>query len=460
MVGPQLPDSVRQHPDEIDVLSPQWFHLDANGEIYGSDSPEVTQFAKAHGIKLMPAIINGEFDADAAHDILIDATNQTRALDSLSSLISTFGYDGINIDFENLYPSDRQAFSAFMSNVYARVHRDNGKTVTIALPSKTHETFDGWSGPFDYAALAPSFDLAIVMTYDYSNSGTPAGPVAPLGWVQNVIDYARRSIPPNKLLVGLPLYGYDWNLWTGAVRVMTYAATVRTVFNYGPGIQVDSASQSPTYSYTAGDGTHEIWFENSSSLAQKLALAAKDGLAGWGAWRAGQEDQNFWLLNLAGGGLPMIAPAPPAVAAAQPAPPAPPSPAPTPVPPAAVPSPQPQPSAPSSIIVGPGDTVSTIAARVGTSVDALLAANHLGADGFIQIGQTLLVPAPGSPAAAAVPPAPAQPPTPKTIVVAMGDTLSSIATRYGASVESLLQANSLLSPDRIQAGQILTIPAG
>jgi LysM repeat protein len=59
-----------------------------------------------------------------------------------------------------------------------------------------------------------------------------------------------------------------------------------------------------------------------------------------------------------------------------------------------------------------------------------------------------------------VPPAPAQPPTPKTIVVAMGDTLSSIATRYGASVESLLQANSLLSPDRIQAGQILTIPAG
>ena len=40
------------HADQIDVLSPAWFHANANGMLYGNDSPAVTQFAKAHGIKV------------------------------------------------------------------------------------------------------------------------------------------------------------------------------------------------------------------------------------------------------------------------------------------------------------------------------------------------------------------------------------------------------------------------
>jgi spore germination protein YaaH len=453
MVGGQLPDSIRRHPNEVDVLSPQWFHLDANGDVYGSDSPDVTRFAKSHGIKVMPAIVNGEFDADAAHAILSDGATQTHALDSLTALVKNFGYDGINIDFENLYAADRQAFSAFMTNVYARLHRENGKTVTMALASKTRDTYGGWSGPFDYAALAPNFDLAVVMTYDDHNSGTEAGPIAPIDWVERVIDYATTSIPPDKLLIGLPLYGYDWNLQTGWARAVSYDVTVRTVFAFGPGIQMDAASQSPTYSYAAGDGTHQIWFENSTSLAPKLALAAKHGLAGWGAWRAGQEDQNFWSLNLSGAGLPRAAvPVPPAPTPAS-------SPSATATAAPAASAPPAPPPAPASIIVAPGDSLSTIAARVGTSVEALIAANHLGPDGFILIGQTLVTPGSGSAPPPAAAPAPPRPAAPRTITVGMGDTLSAISARYGASVQTLLSANGLRSPARIQAGQRLTIPA-
>jgi spore germination protein len=299
MVGSQLPDSIRQHPEDIDVLSPAWFHLDANGDVYGDDSPDVTQFAKAHGIKIMPIVDNGEFDPDVAHDILIDGHTQTRALDGLTWMVNNFGYDGVNIDFENLYNSDRDGFSGFMSNVYARVHRENGKMVTLALASKTKETFDGFAGPFDYASLAPSFDLAVVMTYDDHYAGGEAGPVAPLDWDEQVIDYATKFIPPSKLLLGLPFYGYNWNVSAGGwARAMSYDDIVRTVFAHGPGIQMDQPSGTPVYTYDSGNGVHQIWFENSTSLGYKLALAAKHGLAGWGAWRVGMEDQNFWNLNL------------------------------------------------------------------------------------------------------------------------------------------------------------------
>jgi spore germination protein YaaH len=299
MVGGQLPDGVRQHPEDVDVISPAWFHLNSAGDVYGNDVPSVTQFAKANGIKIMPIVDNGEFDPDAGHAVVANGSTTTRALDGLTWLVNNYGYDGINIDFENMYNADRDLFSGFMSNVYARVHRENGKMVTIAIGSKTQETYGGFSGMFDYAALAPSFDLAVIMTYDQHYAGGDPGPVASIQWVNDVINYATKVIPPNKLLLGLPFYGYNWNVSRGGwARAMSYGDIVQTVFDHGPGIQMDAASQTPVYVYDSGNGVHQIWFENSTSLAAKLALAAKYNLAGWGAWRGGMEDQNFWGLNL------------------------------------------------------------------------------------------------------------------------------------------------------------------
>ena len=298
-LGNQVPDQVLQHPEDVDVISPAWFHLNAAGDVYGSDVPSVTQWAHQHGIKVMPIVDNDQFDPDSAHAILSDGSTQTRALNGLQWMVNNFGYDGLNIDWENMYNSDRDLFSGFMSNVYARIHREVGKTVTIALGSKTKEDYLGFAGPFDYAKLAPSFDLAVIMTYDQHYAGGDPGPVASIQWVTDVINYATQSIPASKLLLGLPFYGYNWNVSLGGwAQAMGYGDIVKTVFANGPGIQMDPASQTPVYTYTNASGTHQIWFENSTSLQAKIALAAKHGLAGWGAWRAGLEDQNFWTLNL------------------------------------------------------------------------------------------------------------------------------------------------------------------
>ena len=298
-LGAQIPAAVRQHPEDVDVISPGWFHLNAHGDIYGNDVPQITKWAHDHGIKVMPIVDNDEFDPDSAHSILSDSATQTRALNGLQWMVNNYNYDGLNIDWENVYNSDRDLFSGFMANVYARIHRENGKTVTMALGSKTREDYTGFAGPFDYAKLAPSFDLGVMMTYDQHYAGGQPGPVASLDWVDKVINYATKSIPASKLLLGVAFYGYDWNVSAGGwASALGYNDIVKTVYANGPGIQMDQSSQTPTYSYTDGSGTHQIWFENSTSLQAKLDLAAKHGLAGWGAWRAGLEDQNFWSLNL------------------------------------------------------------------------------------------------------------------------------------------------------------------
>lgn len=103
--------------------------------------------------------------------------------------------------------------------------------------------------------------------------------------------------------------------------------------------------------------------------------------------------------------------------------------------------------------VGRGDTMTQIARRFGTTVWAIQQANGLINPDRIFVGQQLFIPCGGH-----VPPPP--PPCNFTYVVRCGDTLSSIAARFGTCVQTLVAINHLHNPDLIFVGQHLLIPCG
>lgn len=105
--------------------------------------------------------------------------------------------------------------------------------------------------------------------------------------------------------------------------------------------------------------------------------------------------------------------------------------------------------------IRPGDSLSLIASRYGTSVSAIQRANGLRSAHRIRAGQVLLIPPKGG-ARYAMRGAT----TPSTHVVQRGESLSGIASRYGTSVSALQRANGLSSPDHLRVGQRLTIPGG
>ena len=105
-------------------------------------------------------------------------------------------------------------------------------------------------------------------------------------------------------------------------------------------------------------------------------------------------------------------------------------------------------------VVRPGDTLSSIARRYGTSAAAIAQANNLSNPNLIRVGQRLIVcPGPGG----GTPPPPPGP-VGRTYVVRPGDTLSGIALRFNTTVWSLQQANGLANPNLIFPGQVLHVP--
>ncbi|MEJ2208927.1 MAG: LysM peptidoglycan-binding domain-containing protein [Anaerolineae bacterium] len=100
-------------------------------------------------------------------------------------------------------------------------------------------------------------------------------------------------------------------------------------------------------------------------------------------------------------------------------------------------------------VVQRGETLSSIAARYGTTSQALAQANGLANANYIYAGQRLTIPGGATGASNS-----------GAYVVRAGDTLYSIATRHGTTAQALAQANGLANANYIYAGQRLTIPGG
>ena len=125
--------------------------------------------------------------------------------------------------------------------------------------------------------------------------------VAPIHQVKKVVDYALTVIPPNKIVMGMALYGYDWKL--PYVKGGPFAPgispqeAVRRAAKYNAAIQYDPLSQSPHFNYYDEQGIkHEVWFEDARSVQVKFDLVKQYQLRGISYWVLGNPFPQNWLL--------------------------------------------------------------------------------------------------------------------------------------------------------------------
>lgn len=259
------------------------------------DSQLLFDWGRQNDRKILALVKNEEFSREVARGILNDAP-QT-AVEQIYQLMQK-GYDGVNIDFENVDKADRQAYSRFVRLLSARL-RPAGYLVTLSVPAKTWDNPDhGWSGAFDYAALAPWVDYLVPMAYDEHWSTSIPGPVASYLWMERVIKYTISVVPRNKVILGLPVYGYDWPVVNSgpqpAARALSALKAVEQAKEFGVAITWDDGSKTPYYYYTRDGQRRVVHFSNERSLEFQLILVRDHRLAGVIFWRLGFEVPEIW----------------------------------------------------------------------------------------------------------------------------------------------------------------------
>ncbi len=275
----------------IDMLAPFWYTVKPNGSIesrYGGHQYNTYSFASNRGLEILPLINNSQQN----NMMLVDPEIRTRAVNNIVDLVEKYNYSGVNIDFEFIPQWTRNSYTAFIKELSTKLKRQD-KLLTISVFPKIDVPLD-LQGAYDYAALAPLIDRMVIMTYDNHWSTGPAGPIAPIKWVEENIKYALEYLPAEKILLGIANYGYDWSE-TGVAGDLSSKKAYKMANEKKAEVQWSQEYQSPFFYYWDGEGKkHEVWFESSNSTAFKYDLVKKYNLQGVAVWRMGNGTADFW----------------------------------------------------------------------------------------------------------------------------------------------------------------------
>jgi len=305
-------NSLVRNIGQITVLGPQVYTVDSLGIVWGGLDRRVMDLARRNGVKVMPLIVNEGFHGPSLRRLLADTTARNRATHAMVELCRDEGYWGIQFDIENINVQDKQLFTAWYQDA-ARALHGAGCRISIAVVHRPDEfagplgyhrfLYESWREAYDLAALAKAGDFISLMSYAQHTRRTPPGPQAGLPWMREVVDYFLKFMPPEKLSLGIPLWGEHWfTRYDSSIpeRARSWSETVTWTWGsglaerHGAALQWDSV-QAVTWGNYANGGTFEwLFLEDVRSFSAKLALAREKRLRGFSAWVLGPEDARIW----------------------------------------------------------------------------------------------------------------------------------------------------------------------
>jgi len=242
----------------------------------------------------------GGFDSNVAHAILANDQVQNTLIDNIINMMRNKNYYGLNIDFEYIFPEDKDNYNKFLKKVVDRLHPLGYIVMTALAPKTSGRQIGTLYEAHDYPTHGAIADFVILMTYEWGYLKGPAQAVAPIDQVEKVLKYAVSVIPSRKIFMGMPNYGYDWTLpfvRGSSANPVTNNEAVKLAARVGAKIEYDEKVQAPFFTYYSRDGKkHIVWFDDARSIKARLALIDKYNLAGASYWKINSFFPQNWLV--------------------------------------------------------------------------------------------------------------------------------------------------------------------
>lgn len=287
--------SLKRNVGSLDGLMAEWLHLgDAEGHVVSDDlrrQQAVLQYVRASrpGLPVLALINNfhdDHWDSVRLKAMLADPAARTRNIDALIGFVQHWSLAGVNIDYEAV-PGESQAdLVRFMRELYARL-RPLGLLVTQSVPLDDES--------FRFRELAEQADYLVLMAYDEHAGDNPAGPIASQEWFVSGIRRRMREVAPDKLVVGIGSYGYDWVHGKSDASELSFQDALGYAADADEPVELDEASGNPAFTYTdEHDARHDVWFLDAVTAFNQIKAAGRLGPRGYALWRLGSEDPDIW----------------------------------------------------------------------------------------------------------------------------------------------------------------------
>ena len=286
----------------LTFLSPFSYKLTPTAELVPPDDGDLifrAQRSAVMPIMVVTNIFDEGFSTEALSGVLASEELQERLIGNILSELTGKNYYGVNMDIEYIAPDDRERYNAFLERLTECLHNEGFIVMSALAPKISADQPGVLYEAHDYAEQGRIADYVIIMTYEWGYTYGPPLAVSPINEVRRVLDYAVTEIPPEKILMGMPNYGYDWTLpfmrGTPAQSV-SFTQAVDLALRYGVEIQFDEQAQTPYFYYTDNGTQHVVWFDDPRSIDSKLQLIDDYRLAGASWWTVNRCYVPNWLV--------------------------------------------------------------------------------------------------------------------------------------------------------------------
>ena len=323
-------DEVKNNINKIDIVSPFSYEMTETGTFVdkmklGFD-PYMSsiKLAKENKKLVIPSILWWATDEKGRSDVdfvLKDSDLRSSIIFDIKTEIKKYNLDGIDIDFENKKAETRDAFSTFIEELSAELHKD-GKVLICTIEARTPSDTDFVNGPDaakdlersnDFKRLGKACDQVRIMAYDQGSAdadlnkvraGGAYRPVADIDWVKKVLTLAMRDIEFRKIIVGVPTYGYKYEIIRDTNQNINsykrlgsmnwiYADAEAKAKNVLPERNV-GGELSYTYFDTEKNKEYLVWYSDAEAIKQKIDLAKLYKIGGVAIFKIdGNQDKNI-----------------------------------------------------------------------------------------------------------------------------------------------------------------------
>lgn len=310
----KAPDNTDKTYNGVNVVSPSFFYLKLKNtdkenltkldvilqsnllENVGDEGVAYINWAKSNGYKVWPKVTNDTLPStiDEFSVIINDFKLRENMINQIKQYVEKYDLDGINLDFEFMYKTDKDAFSKFVIELAPQL-RDMG--VCLSVDVTAPDGADNWSLCYDRNVIGEVADYVVFMGYDQYGTST-IGTTSGYNWLKSSINKFMKydEVPAEKIILGLPFYTKLWKTKNNEV-VGSQVIFISNIENQIPANATKEWKEDLQQYYIQyeKDGyTYKMWLEDITSFEKKIQLVEEYGLAGAGYWRKGFENEKVW----------------------------------------------------------------------------------------------------------------------------------------------------------------------
>ena len=301
----------------LTTIAPTWFSLsDTEGNVSSLADPDYVNYAHQSNLEVWAVLrdFHGGINSyDETFEVLSYTSKRTKVINQVIAEALQSGVDGINLDFELVSAECGEHYVQFVRELSVKC-RQNG--LVFSVDNYVPQPYNAHYDIEEQGAVA---DYVMIMGYDEHTDGSyQAGSVASIGYLEDGITEALRSVPAEKLVAGIPFFTRLWfetpktedelaaEAGTEAAsypdKVTSYAygmdEAAEIVSAAGAQTAWDDAAKQNYAQWEADGGVYKIWLEDNQSLEEKLKVIKANDLAGVAEWSLGMENSGVWDLIL------------------------------------------------------------------------------------------------------------------------------------------------------------------